>query len=605
MPQFAQPSPERKAALTAFFDGQEDALAGVFGRPTEEELLDLGYDAAEAAVEAGRAEREKEKEQKEEKKSAATVLVEMAQERYDFDVSETGETFGVLKAGPQVVFMLRGGKTSLRAQLAREYFTLHRKAVGQQALADALLVVEGMAQEQEPKRLYLRTARFGGALYLDLGDATGRAVRIDGDGWKVVSDVPVLFKRTTLTMPLPVPVEGASLSELWEWLNIKAEDRPLVLGALVSQLYPDMPHPVPNLSGEQGTGKSTAAKVLSMILDPSAVPARKAPRDAESWITAASGSWVVALDNLSDMPPWLSDSICRAVTGDGDVRRALFTNGDLAVFSFRRCVILNGIDLGAVRGDLADRLIPLDLVVIEEDNRLEEDELWPAWAEAHPRILGALLDLAASVASLLPGVRLERKPRMADFARILKAVDEVMGTDGLTRYTTKQKALATDSLTGDVFITAVAETLTDFTGTAAELLGKVTPTDEKWRAPKGWPSSARAVTTKLRRQAPPMRKAGWVVEDDGGANHTNAVRWTITPPQRPGEAAKEASQDSRPSQEEIPASFASYASHQYAPSQVKKPKDPNSCIACGHLLDPAQVASGITMHRGCKDEYQL
>lgn len=56
---------------------------------------------------------------------------------------------------------------------------------------------------------------------------------------------------------------------------------------------------------------------------PSPVPLRQSPRDADSWVTAAAGSWVVALDNLSAIPPWLSDSLCRAATGDGNVKRAL------------------------------------------------------------------------------------------------------------------------------------------------------------------------------------------------------------------------------------------------------------------------------------------
>src|SRR5215468_409435 len=83
---------------------------------------------------------------KKERKSAATELVELAQERYTFGVSDTGETFAVPIDGPKVVAMLRGGKASLRSQLAREYFTRNGKAPPQQALADAMLVIEGLAQ---------------------------------------------------------------------------------------------------------------------------------------------------------------------------------------------------------------------------------------------------------------------------------------------------------------------------------------------------------------------------------------------------------------------------------------------------------------------------
>ena len=160
-------------------------------------------------------------------------------------------------------------------------------------------------------------------------------------------------------------------------------------------------------------------------------------------MTAASGSYVVALDNLSTISDWLSDTLCRAVTGDGDVRRQLYTDGSLVVFSFRRAIIVTGIDFGAVRGDLADRLLPIDLHLITEDRRIEERSIGLAGTRRTPP-LGALLDLVAGVAGALPSVHLETQPRMADFARILAAVDDILGTDGLARYTDRAGALAVD-----------------------------------------------------------------------------------------------------------------------------------------------------------------
>ncbi len=67
------------------------------------------------------------------------------------------------------------------------------------------------------------------------------------------------------------------------------------------------------------------------MVDPSVVPFRVAPQGEEKWITAAVGSWVVAIDNASSISPWFSDALCRAVTGDGDVKRMLYTNNDLVV----------------------------------------------------------------------------------------------------------------------------------------------------------------------------------------------------------------------------------------------------------------------------------
>jgi len=505
-------------------------------------------------------------EDKMERKSAATVLVELAMEQFRFGVSETGETFALPKSGPSIVAMLRGAKTSLRSQLARSYFKRTRRAAPQQALADALLVIEGMAQAEEPTELYMRVAHYDDALWLDLGDQTGLAVKITDGEW-VVTQPPILFKRTALNSPLPEPVDGGSLDDLWKRLNVTKYDRALVAAWLVSAFYHDIPHPVLSLFGEQGTGKTTVEKLLVSCIDASPVPTRKAPRDADVWITAVTGSWIVGLDNLSNVSPWLSDSICRAVTGDGDVRRKLYTDSDYAIFAFRRAIILNGIDLGALRGDLSERLLPIHLDMISEHNRLDEHAIWPTWEKEHPRILGAILDLAASVKSKIPFVRLETKPRMADFARILAAVDETLGTDGLKHYLDKQKSLATDSLSSDLFMSSLIEHITTpYTGTSADLLQLLVPDKPQ----KGWPTTARVVTQRLHRHAPALRKSGWTVTNDDGHNHRHALTWTINPPDRPEMTCISSSQHAQARENGPKRESASFASQEYRQSQDDK-----------------------------------
>jgi hypothetical protein len=491
------------------------------------------------------------------KKSMATMLVEIARERYEFKVSTTGETFGVPKTGAKVTFLLRGGKRSLRAELAREFFRRSGKAAPQQGLADCMLVLEGLAQEAEEVELHLRVARHEGELWLDLGDVTGRTVRVTNESWAVEDQAPILFKRTAMIAPLPTPIaDGGGMAKLWSWLNVESADQPLVVAWLVAALFPDIPHPVLGLFGEQGTGKSTAMKMLVGMVDPSPVLARKPPKDAESWVTAVAGSWVVGLDNLSFIPEWLSDSICRAVTGEGDVRRRLYTDADLAVFAYRRCLILNGIDVGAMKGDLTERMLPIHMGRIDAAARLDEEEVWPAWKAAHADILGGLLDVVAGVEGVLPSVRLESKPRMADFGRLLAAVDQLtatihpqLATAGLARYVTKQETLASDTLEGDDFIMGMSRIITEFKGTSAELLERVkvavSKGDDRWRSPKGWPANARAVTTRLHRLAPVMRKVGWVVDDDDGNNKDGTIIWNITHPE---ERVRKSSPPSPPAQ---------------------------------------------------------
>ncbi|MDZ7799983.1 MAG: hypothetical protein U5K81_04195 [Trueperaceae bacterium] len=470
-----------------------------------------------------------------EKRSQASSLIELTREKYRFGISASGETFGVLHEGPQMAVLMRGGQHSLRAQLARDYFQRHGRAASQQALADALLTLDGFAQEAEPERLYQRVAEYDGAWWLDMGDNTGRAIRICDGEW-TIEQPPVLFKRTPLTGALPTPESGGDIDELWHIANVTSEDRPLLVAYLIASLRPDIAHPILGLFGEHGAGKTTVLKALVLLLDSGPVPYRKPPRDADSWVTAAAGSWLVGIDNLTAIPDWLSDCLCRAVTGDGDVRRKLYTDGQLATFAFRRVLALTGIDLGALNGDLTERLLHIQLEEIEEEQREDEEALWHGWADRHPRLLGAFLDLAARVAAILPTVHLARKPRMADFARILAAVDRVLGTNGVERYMSAAGRMAADSLTGDTFVATMQERLSaTFEGTSGDLLRVVTPSDDKWRRPKDWPTTVRAVTQRLRKQAPMMRKAGWEVTDDGGANKAKVVTWRITPPGSEGD----------------------------------------------------------------------
>lgn len=535
-------------------------------------------------------------------KSAATLLVELAQKSYHFGVSDTGEPFAVPINGPKVVLSLRGGRTSLRAGLARDYFNLYKRAAPQQGLADALLVLEGLGQDQAATELHLRVAEHGGLLWLDLGDATGQAVKIDLGRWSVVTKTPVKFKRTALMAPLPEPSHSGDLDRLWRWLNVVQADRPLVLAALVAMFYPSMPHPVVSLIAEQGTGKTTTTKALVSVLDPSPVPCRKPPKDVDSWVTAASGTWVVALDNLSTVPDWLSDSLCRAVTGDGDVRRRLYTDGDFAVFAFRRCLIVNGIDLGAVRGDLADRMLPINLEPIKADMRLPESEMWPRWSADHPVILGGLLDLVANVAKLLPSIRLDSSPRMADFARIVAAVDKICGTDGLSRYESRAQDLAVDLLAGEPFYVEVQKVVHQkFEGSAAELLQLVMPAESSgWKAPRtGWPGNGRAATGTLRRLAPTMRKAGWIVSDAGRDGHDKTLQWTLSPPEKGGERSPQPPQHPhRRASVAQNAEVAEVAEQETRTSQDESPSEP-VCSVCAYRLDQVLVAHGETTHPGC------
>ena len=141
-------------------------------------------------------------------------------------------------------------------------------------------------------------------------------------------------------------------------------------------------------------------------------------------------------------------------------------------------------------------------------------------------ILGGLLSLTADVLAVLPSVSLPGHPRLADFAEVVAACDQILGTEGLRRYSEGQREMSADALTADPFIAAVQAKLGcgTFEGTAKELHDLVTPD----RPPKDWPRNGRMVTTLLKRRSPDMRRTGWRVESKLG--HTSTLHWSVTPP---------------------------------------------------------------------------
>ena len=104
--------------------------------------------------------------------------------------------------------------------------------------------------------------------------------------------------------------------------------------------------------------------MLRSLVDPSAAPIRAIPRDDRDLLVAARNSWTLIFDNLSGMPIWFADALCRLATGSGFGTRALHTDYDEIIFDAARPIVLNGISGLTDRADLADRAITVHLATL-------------------------------------------------------------------------------------------------------------------------------------------------------------------------------------------------------------------------------------------------
>ena len=476
------------------------------------------------------------------RKTLATKLVELGQDTYLLGVTPEGKVFGCNKSAPHVALPLKGGKLGLRASLAREFFIKRGSAPSQSALTDCCTVLEGLAREQDPRALRIRVAGDAQRIHIDMADAGNNIIEISDGTWHIVGRTPYMFGRTELTAPMAQPALPGTgrIKPLWQHVNVADEDKPVVLAVMIDALIqPDTSKTVAAFQAEHGSAKTSTMKRIVSLIDPSTVDARGAPRNEDHWLSQAVGSWVVALDNLSSISDWLSDCICRAATGDGSVKRALYSDDSLWVSKFRRCVMLTGIDLGGLRGDLTDRIVSIKLKEITD--RRTEKELETQRATERSTVLGGLLDLAAKVHQMMGTVTIENLPRMADFGVVLYCVDAILKSQGMKRYTQRKQRMLVDSAISDSFIAMLMEMHTKIEDmSAADILRWVTPSEreQRFKPPADWPKKARIVSVLLNRHAPALRSMGWQVSNDEGKNKSNTMRWTLIPPHvEPGEGA--------------------------------------------------------------------
>ena len=447
-------------------------------------------------------------------RTQSQVLVHLSEDADYFHTPE-GEAYALIPLDEHHETW-RVKSPTFKEWLVRAFFELEGRPPSAQALQDALGVIDGRARFDGVEcQVFTRVAAFNGAVYVDLANDHWEAVEITGAGWHVVSEPPVRFRRPTGMQPIPTPVPGGSLTELRPFLNV-GDDASwrLIVGWLVAALSPTSPYLVLILQGEQGSAKSFTARLLRALIDPSTVPLCAAPREERDLAISATNAWVVAYDNLSGLPAWLSDGLCRLATGGGLRTRQLYTDDQEALFAATRPVILNGIEDTATKPDLLDRAIVVKLPRIETYRG--EKDLLAEFESARPRILGALLDAIVAALRNLATTRIDPLPRMADAALWVTAAEPALPwpTGGFLESYTGNRAEATEiALDADSVAAPVLQLMGDknsWEGTATELLTALGPLVGE-RPPKDWPSDASRLSGRLRRLAPSLRATGMEV----------------------------------------------------------------------------------------------
>jgi hypothetical protein len=548
---------------------------------------DDGGDEAEVKAEpAG-----KKSKKKKGSKSQATMIADLAREQSGLLFNDE---FGVAYAcfnvgGHREVHKIKS--KSFRLWLHRIYYTRLKTVPGRDAIGAALTLLEAVARYDGPKHeVYVRRARHDGKIYIDVCNDDWQAYEIDKQGWRLISNPPVFFVRSPSMKPLPLAEDGGSkrgLKRLRKLLRVRDDnDFVVIVGFMLDALGGVGPYPVVNINGEPGSTKTTHLKVLRSLTDPNAVPVRSPPKDVRDVYVAATKSGMVVFNNLSDLPDWLSNTLCVVTEGSGDSRRELYTDEDESLIY--ACVpgMLAGVENVITRGDLADRTLYAGLAAVPESERRAEPEFWAEVEKEQPEILGALLNALVTGLKRLPTLKLDHLPRMATFAEFVTACETEFWDEGtfLNAYRANADSADVDVLEGDAAVSAFRTFMDDkiqWEGTATELLDELVnivkrPEREAEAAhaiaadahggkydgdtarlaqalreardkvrqtlnSKGWPKKPHFLTGRLRKVGPQLRRAGIRIDWPLSHNHGRLITVVNGAPHSYAEAASSAS----------------------------------------------------------------
>lgn len=400
------------------------------------------------------------------------------------------------------------------------------KTPNSDALNAATNTIEGKAiHEGSCHELFNRVAWLADDIWYDLSDPQYRAIKISQKGWEIVKQPPILFQRYQHQSPQAEPLAHGDPEKLLDYVNIKQDEQKLLFMVYVAAAFiPEITHPILHPWGGQGVAKSTMMRLVGSMVDPSEEDLLVVPRNENELAQRLNHHWICCFDNLTTLPDWLSDTLSRAVTGSGFSKRELFTDDNVVIYKIKRVIGLNGINIVAIKPDLLDRCILLELERIDELARQEEKWLWNWFERDKPAILGGFFDVLSQAIRYYPEVKLDKLPRLADFARWGEAISRALG------YTPNQFLLAyfdnISSQNNEVLVSnpiascilRLMEDIDEWKGTPAELLQALNMEATQLNISnkmKSWPKAPHILTRRVNEVKTNLVAVGFDIETNG------------------------------------------------------------------------------------------
>lgn len=417
--------------------------------------------------------------------------------------------------------------STIKELLAFQFYKIKGKSVGSDVIKTAISTLEGKAKFEGNKiKLDNRVALINDELWCDLTNKDWQVVKITDESWSVVSDPPIIFKRFSHQDKQVLPARNGNAELLLKYVNVKNQEHKLLLMVyLISCFIPDFPHPALIIFGSQGSAKSTLSKLLRRIIDPSLLEVVNLPKEQKELIQKLDHHYFTFFDNVSYISEEMSDSFCKAITGSGFSKRVLYTDDDDMIYSFMRCIGINGISVVATRPDLLERSLIVELDRIDESDRKQETEIYEDFNKNLPLIMGGIFDVLVKTLKIKPTIKLEKLPRMADFMVWGCAIAEALGytkEEFINAYSNNindQTKIALNDNSVALAIMLLMKNRDKWSGTATELLNELNRQDV-WMDGYGtnFPKAPNTLTRKLNELRVNLRSIGIIYESSNSGD---------------------------------------------------------------------------------------
>ena len=283
--------------------------------------------------------------------------------------------------------------------------------------------------------VHARIARSDKAIYYNLCNVDGEIVRITKDGYSITrsNNCIVKFIRSSNMKEQCKPLNDKDIGifDMQKYFNIKSSKAlHLLLIYIVSCFIPKIAHPILVSTGSHGAAKTTSNVLIKRLIDPSYADIVSLPDKKRDLIVQLNRGYMHFFDNIKKIGNEYNDIFCQASTGGYQIARKLQTDDDIVAYKLQRCLLLNGIDELTDQPDLLDRSISMHYERISDTQRMTEQEVYNSFNHDLPYFLSDIFNIISGAMKIIDDVKLEKLPRMADFARWGYAIAEIMGIGG-------------------------------------------------------------------------------------------------------------------------------------------------------------------------------